>query len=70
MLYVDNESGGDLLATITVFTYSGAKLLEVNNTARQQKTGIDMSGLPGGMNFVETRRKSGKVGYLKVLKVR
>ncbi|MGX5820674.1 FG-GAP-like repeat-containing protein [Chitinophaga lutea] len=69
-LCVQNEDRSDPVLTIVVLSNSGNRLLVVNNTGRQEMILIDVSALPGGAYFVETKRKSGKTRCFQILKLR
>ncbi|MCF6407300.1 FG-GAP-like repeat-containing protein [Chitinophaga filiformis] len=68
-LYIQDENRLDQVSTVTVFNTLGIRVLTMNNTSRQEKIIINVSNLPGGMYFVETRRKSGKTRHFQFLKV-
>ncbi|GAA3919554.1 hypothetical protein GCM10022209_10500 [Chitinophaga oryziterrae] len=68
-LYIQDENRLDQISTITVFSTLGTRVLMMNNTGRQEKITINVSILPSGAYFVETRRKSGKTRYFQFLKV-
>lgn len=68
-LYIQDENRLDRVTTITVFSTLGIRVLEMNNTDRQEKININVSTLAGGVYFVETKRKSGKTKYFQFVKV-
>ncbi|SDH36375.1 FG-GAP-like repeat-containing protein [Chitinophaga filiformis] len=68
-LYVQDENRLDQVSTITVFNSLGISVLVMNNTGRQEKININVSTLPGGVYFVEMRRRSGKTRYFQFMKV-
>ncbi|SFM90534.1 Por secretion system C-terminal sorting domain-containing protein [Chitinophaga sp. YR627] len=68
-LYIQDENRLDWLSTITVFNTLGIRVLMMNNTNRQEKIAINVSVLPGGVYFVETKRKSGKTKHFEFLKI-
>lgn len=68
-LYIDDENRLDQISTIAVFNTSGIRVLVMKNAGRQEKITINVSSLPSGAYFVETRRKSGKTKHFQFLKV-
>jgi hypothetical protein len=68
-LYIDDENRLDQISTIAVFNTSGIRVLVMKNGGRQEKITINVSSLPSGAYFVETRRKSGKTKHFQFLKV-
>lgn len=68
-LYIQDEHRLDWLSTITVFNTLGIRVLVTNNIDRQEKIAINVSALPSGVYFVETKRKSGKTRSFQFLKV-
>ncbi|UPK67351.1 FG-GAP-like repeat-containing protein [Chitinophaga filiformis] len=68
-LYVQDENRLDYISTITVFSSLGIRVLSMSNAGRQEKISINVSALPGGTYFVETRRRSGKTRYFQFVKV-
>lgn len=68
-LYVQDENRLDRVTTVTVFNTLGIEVLVMNNTDRQEKISINVSTLPGGTYFAETRRRSGKTRYFQFVKV-
>ncbi|ACU61684.1 FG-GAP-like repeat-containing protein [Chitinophaga pinensis] len=68
-LYIQDENRLDWVSTITVFSTLGIKVMVMNNADRKEKIALNVSALPSGVYFVETKRKSGKTRHFEFLKI-